>query len=117
VKAQENFERAVTEANAQIVAGYSDRMKLTDKERADIYSTNHGAAYYDWFESMRGSHFFREWGIEFMGIVGREPQKNSSGVGCFPITDKSSAGRASSFPTSLSHGMTLPITDSPEPIP
>ena len=40
MKAQENFERVVTEANAQIVAGYSDRMKLTDKERADIYSTN-----------------------------------------------------------------------------
>jgi hypothetical protein len=59
VKAQENFERAVTEANAQIVAGYSDRMKLTDKERADIYSTNRGAAYYDCFESMRGSHSFR----------------------------------------------------------
>ena len=40
MKAQEHFERVVTEATAQLVAGYSDRMKLTDKERADIYSTN-----------------------------------------------------------------------------
>lgn len=52
VRSIENCERIASENKAQAIAGYSDRMKLSDTERASIYKTNPGFADYDWFQKL-----------------------------------------------------------------